>query len=317
MGIFSDVKDHITARQAVEFYGIKVNRNGMTKCLFHNDKNPSMKLDRRFHCFGCGADGDVIDLTAHLFGLSNLDVAKKLIQDFGLPIDTGYRDLSAVSPQRSAYLERMEEERKFKKWIADNTSDLLEYEKILKDWLKTKAPKTPDEDWNDQFVEAGKNLPYVGYLRDQLLLEDEETKREYYEIGREEVERYAKRARELRTAEESKLERVGCRADDGSKEKGTIKQTITNIVTVLSYDPKLKDAIRNNEQTERKDIVKPMWWKRETSSMTDTDEAYITMYLEKTYGFCNEQKITKAIKIVANNNRYHPIQDKLNSLYSY
>ena len=100
-------------------------------------------------------------------------------------------------------------------------------------------------------------------------------------------------------------------------EKGTIKQTITNIVTVLSYDPKLKDAIRNNEQTERKDIVKPMWWKRETSSMTDTDEAYITMYLEKTYGFCNEQKITKAIKIVANNNRYHPIQDKLNSLYSY
>ena len=220
MGIFSDVKNHITARQAAEFYGIKVNRNGMTKCLFHNDKNPSMKFDRRFHCFGCGADGDVIDLTAHLFGLSNLDVAKKLIQDFGLPIDTGYRDLSAVSPQRSAYLERMEEERKFKKWIADNTSDLLEYEKILKDWLKTKAPKTPDEDWNDQFVEAGKNLPYVGYLRDQLLLEDEETKREYYEIGREEVERYAKRARELRTAEESKLERVGCRADDGSNRKG-------------------------------------------------------------------------------------------------
>lgn len=97
-------------------------------------------------------------------------------------------------------------------------------------------------------------------------------------------------------------------------EKGTIKQTITNIVTALSYDPKLKDAIRNNEQTERNDIVKPMWWKRETSSMTDTDEAYITMYLENTYGFCNEQKITKAIKIVANNNWYHPIQDKLNSL---
>ena len=29
-----------------------------------------MKVDRRFHCFGCQADGDVIDFTARLFGLS-------------------------------------------------------------------------------------------------------------------------------------------------------------------------------------------------------------------------------------------------------
>ncbi len=28
---------------------------------FHKDKTPSLKADRRFHCFGCQADGDVID----------------------------------------------------------------------------------------------------------------------------------------------------------------------------------------------------------------------------------------------------------------
>ena len=33
----------------------------MACCPFHDDKNPSMKVDQRFHCFGCGADGDVID----------------------------------------------------------------------------------------------------------------------------------------------------------------------------------------------------------------------------------------------------------------
>ena len=28
-----------------------------------------MKLDQRYHCFGCGADGDVIDFAAALYGL--------------------------------------------------------------------------------------------------------------------------------------------------------------------------------------------------------------------------------------------------------
>lgn len=42
----------------------------MACCPFHDDKHPSMKVDRRFHCFGCQADGDVIDFTARLFGLN-------------------------------------------------------------------------------------------------------------------------------------------------------------------------------------------------------------------------------------------------------
>ncbi|MFG6320300.1 MAG: DNA primase, partial [Lachnospiraceae bacterium] len=49
---FEAVKQSVTTRQAAEHYGIKVNRNGMCVCPFHNDKNPSMKVDRRFYCFG-------------------------------------------------------------------------------------------------------------------------------------------------------------------------------------------------------------------------------------------------------------------------
>ena len=33
----------------------------MVCCPFHNDRTPSMKVDSRFYCFGCGASGDVID----------------------------------------------------------------------------------------------------------------------------------------------------------------------------------------------------------------------------------------------------------------
>ena len=68
MNVFEAVKQSVTTRQAAELYGINVNRAGKANCPFHNDRTPSMKVDKRFHCFGCGADGDVIDFTAQLYG---------------------------------------------------------------------------------------------------------------------------------------------------------------------------------------------------------------------------------------------------------
>lgn len=60
MTLYETVKSNVTTLQAAERYGLKVGHGGMCKCPFHNDKNPSMKVDKRFHCFGCQADGDVI-----------------------------------------------------------------------------------------------------------------------------------------------------------------------------------------------------------------------------------------------------------------
>ena len=51
MGIFDTIHNNVTTRQVAEYYGLKVNRNGMACCPFHNDRHPSMKVDRRFHCF--------------------------------------------------------------------------------------------------------------------------------------------------------------------------------------------------------------------------------------------------------------------------
>ena len=78
MNVFETVKQSVTTRQAAEHYGIRVGRNGMACCPFHNDKTPSMKLDRRYHCFGCGADGDVIDFTAALYGLGKKQALEQI-----------------------------------------------------------------------------------------------------------------------------------------------------------------------------------------------------------------------------------------------
>ena len=79
MNVFEAVKQSVTTRQAAEHYGIHVGRNGMACCPFHNDKTPSMKLDRRYHCFGCGTDGDVIDFAAALYGLGKKEAAVQLL----------------------------------------------------------------------------------------------------------------------------------------------------------------------------------------------------------------------------------------------
>ena len=97
MNVFEAVKQSVTTRQAAEHYGIHVGRNGMACCPFHNDKTPSMKLDRRYHCFGCGADGDVIDFAAALYGLGKKP-PYSWHRTSGFPMRTGNRRERQKSP---------------------------------------------------------------------------------------------------------------------------------------------------------------------------------------------------------------------------
>ena len=100
MTIYEKAKSLVTAREAAEHYGLTVNRHGMALCPFHDDHNPSMKLDDRFHCFGCGEDGDVIDFTAKFFNLSLPEAAEKLVKDFGNGAELPYTPAPPDPAQR-------------------------------------------------------------------------------------------------------------------------------------------------------------------------------------------------------------------------
>ena len=83
MSLYQKIKSAITVRQVGEMYGMEPDRRGMVCCPFHSDSDPSMKLnDTYYYCFGCGANGDAIDLTAKLFDLNPRQAAEKLINDF-------------------------------------------------------------------------------------------------------------------------------------------------------------------------------------------------------------------------------------------
>ena len=47
MTLFELVKQNICVPDAAEHYGLQVNRNGMCRCPFHEDRHPSMKLNER------------------------------------------------------------------------------------------------------------------------------------------------------------------------------------------------------------------------------------------------------------------------------
>ena len=165
--VFEAVKQSVSTREAAEFYGIKVSRTGMACCPFHDDKNPSMKVDQRFHCFGCGADGDVIDFTAKLFNLSPKEAAEKLAQDFGLIYDS-------QAPPRRRYVRQKTEAQKFREDRQRCYRVLSDYYYLLKKWEADRSPKTPEEEPHPRFVEAIQKKAYVEYLLDLFLYESEE-----------------------------------------------------------------------------------------------------------------------------------------------
>ena len=97
-------------------------------------------------------------------------------------------------------------------------------------------------------------------------------------------------------------------------EKGTVKNSLANCVTVFQQDPLLKGAICYNILSESTDIVKPLGWERKTVTLVDMDMKYLFLYLEKQYGLTSEKKVEHAVKIIANENQYHPIRDYLDEL---
>ena len=98
-------------------------------------------------------------------------------------------------------------------------------------------------------------------------------------------------------------------------QKGNVKSSIENCMTILYRDPVLKDAICKNELTNKIDIVKALFWKRNGNCITDVDMYQIQRYIETNYGISNDKAINKAVSIAASEKSYHPIREFLENLH--
>ena len=158
MKIFETVKQSVTARQAAKAYGLEVDVHGMALCPFHDDHHPSLKLDQRFYCFGCGASGDVIDFAARLFGITLKEAAQKLAKDFGIMP----RPPTEVHiPKRHA--EPCPDSERLCIFV------LRDYLRLLRIWRLRYEPAAPGEPMNDRFVESCQMETTVNAFLDALI----------------------------------------------------------------------------------------------------------------------------------------------------
>ena len=212
--VFEAVKQSITVREAAQMYGIEVNRSGMACCPFHDDKNPSMKLNEEyFYCFGCGATGDVIDFTARLYNLSPKEAAEKLAQDFGLAYDS-------QAPPRRRHVRQKSEAQKFKEDRDHAFRVLADYFHLLRKWETDYTPKTPEENPHPRFMEAIQKKDYVGYLLDFFLENSPEEQKLWIAEHQSEIAKLERRVKFMadKTTNRERLQEITAGIEQGIKE---------------------------------------------------------------------------------------------------
>lgn len=182
--IFGLVKDSIRMPEAVSFYGLKIRKNGMARCPFHDDHHPSFKIyERNYHCFGCGRHGDVINFTADYFGLSQVEAARKLIEDFRIPVQETRRENEKKDLYKETVrlLERMDDEeilsirQKYDQWKRRMTDRLMKSRDLIslvKNKIRTE--ETFSNVFSDDFAVILQAEPYIDYWLDGLCAGSEE-----------------------------------------------------------------------------------------------------------------------------------------------
>ena len=204
MTVFEAVKQTVTTRQAAENYGIDVNRAGKAQCPFHNDRTPSMKVDKRFHCFGCGADGDVIDFTAKLYGLDAKSAAEKLAADFQISYTHHKKkDAKKIPVQEKA------EKQMYRNLEARCFQVLSNYLHLLRNWEQSYAPNPEYETWHPLFAEALQKKEHIEYLLDVLLYEPIEERAALIRDYGKEVIKLEQRLSEFGTGAKREFDNAG------------------------------------------------------------------------------------------------------------
>ena len=194
MRLFDAVREEATAYGVAVNYGLRPNRAKMICCPFHQDKHPSMKVDKRYYCFGCGAHGDAIDFAANLYG-----IGMKVATDFHIPYDDR---TPSTFEQRNYEMKKS----KARKWAEDKRELCHRISKLHSYLHEMKIKYTPksieDSDWSPLFKLAVDDFTTVDYYYELFILEstDEEQKK-FYEGLKKEIENIERRHFDYKIAE--------------------------------------------------------------------------------------------------------------------
>ncbi len=173
-----NITELVDFREAMQIYGVEVNRAGFAVCPFHNEKTPSMKIySDHFYCFGCGKGGDIISFVSDNFKLGFTETLKKINTDFSLNLPIGER----MTLRQSKYYQNQLEEIKLKRFLKQTRKrqrmceyhDLLDAAEGFERDIKQYAPKSPFDTPHPLFINALKWLDHVNYMLNTFDWEEE------------------------------------------------------------------------------------------------------------------------------------------------
>jgi DNA primase len=89
MSVWEDIKSRLSVEEVIADYVPiqKVGQNYRCHCPFHNDKTPSLIISPSkgiWHCFGCGAGGDIFKFVMEIENISKAEALQKLAKKAGV-----------------------------------------------------------------------------------------------------------------------------------------------------------------------------------------------------------------------------------------
>lgn len=161
------IKRTLSMCDVAVMYGFTPDRAGFAKCPFHDEKTASLKIykepGRGFHCFGCNTGGTVIDFVMLLFNIPFQAAVVRLNADFRLGLTNERPDSRELKRRRQ---ELREKERARAAFVAVWDAKMYEHRRLWEAKIH-KAPTTPGEDFDPEYVEACKRLDIIEYWQEK------------------------------------------------------------------------------------------------------------------------------------------------------
>ena len=162
MNAAEEIKQNVSMYDVLEQYGYVLNRTGAMSCPFHEEKTPSFRVyhnGTRWHCFGCGSGGTVIDFIMQLFHLDFYQAIVRLNMDFNLGL-CGQRP-SLRERQRIAQ-EKARKARELFEYREGYKANISRFRRL---WYarKEQAPQSAEEQRSPAFLESLLYLEYLEY----------------------------------------------------------------------------------------------------------------------------------------------------------
>lgn len=170
MPIADEIKARLTMPDIFARYGFEPNRNGFLRCPFHDEKTASLSAydgGRRWKCFGCGKQGDVISFVMELYGIGFGQALIRINDDFCMGLSASADRPEALRERREIAARKLRKEREKAALLAE-MNELSNIRRRLW-WARVnEAPKTPEEPLTPMFALSLRELDWLDWRIRQL-----------------------------------------------------------------------------------------------------------------------------------------------------